>query len=287
MIAEVIIRGVLLGSFYGLVGMGLSVVFGVMKLVNLSHGIFIMIGAYLSLAISTTLNISPILSLVIVVPVVFSIGWLYQGLLVNKVVPRGMNQPLIVTFAVALIIENLLYLIFSADYQSLTLPFKGGGIGFLGLTVSKVLLLDFAVAIIILVIMHFFFSKTFLGRAMRATSDRRETAVMMGVDTESVYRWSMAIACALAAVAGVMLGLTFNFSPVTGSRYLILGFGSVIIGGLGSIKGTYVGGLIIGVAQLLGSYYLGSGYQLFSGFIVVFIILLIRPQGLFGKEIQL
>lgn len=287
MLAEVIIEGILLGSFYGLIGMGLSVVFGVMKLVNLSHGIFIMIGAYLGLAISTTLNISPILALVIIVPVVFVMGWLYQGVLVNRVVPRGMNQPLIVTFAAALIIRNILRLIFSADVQSLSLPFQRGGVDVLGLTISEVLLMDFAVAIIILVIMHLFFSRTFLGRAMRATSDKREMAIMVGVNTESVYRWSMAIACALAAVAGVMLGLTYSFSPVTGSRYLILGFGAVIIGGLGSIKGTYIGGLIIGVAQLLGSYYLGPGFQLFSGFIVVFVLLVIRPQGLFGREIQL
>lgn len=286
-LVEIIIRGILLGSFYGLIGMGLSIVFGVMRLVNLSHGMFLMIGSYFALSFSNLFGIPPTLTLIIIGPILFLIGFIYQKGLLNKLVPRGMNEPLIATFAIALIIENLLTLAYSVDARSLSSQIAGGALSILGLSLSKILLLNFSVAVIIMIVMHFFLTRTHLGRAMRATSDNRETAIMMGVDTSRIYGYSMAIGCVLAGVAGVFLGMTYTFYPFSGTQYLIIGFGAVIIGGLGSIKGTYLGGIVIGLSQVLGSAFFGSDYQMFLCYFIIFVLLIFKPSGFFGREVKI
>ncbi|MGD9125693.1 MAG: branched-chain amino acid ABC transporter permease [Desulfarculaceae bacterium] len=279
-----VLNGVLLGGIYAAVGIGLSMIFGIVKLVNLAHGDLMIVATYLALAIITPLNLTPYLALVAVVPIMFGLGYLIQRHLLNRVLGKGMEPPLIVAFGVSIILQNTLLLIFSPDARSLktSLVIKSIPISET-FSIPLIYLVGFMVGVLVIAALHIFFKTTFLGRAIRAASDDEEAAQYMGVNTRRIYAYAMGIAMMTAAVAGVLVGTTFTFFPHTGPQYLIIAFGVVIIGGAGSMVGTLAGGVILGLAQLLGSHFLGSGYQLLFGYVVLLAVLTFRPQGLFGK----
>jgi branched-chain amino acid transport system permease protein len=214
----------------------------------------------------------------------FLIGFIVQYYLVNRVLGKDMNPPLLVAFGLSIIIQNLLLLIFTPDARALvtnlsvaTLP-----IGRF-LSIPVVYLVDFIIALATIFLLSRFFSKTYLGKAIRAASDDEGAAELMGINAKRIYAWAMAIAGGTAAIAGVLVGMTFTFYPHTGPDYLIIAFGVVIIGGLGSLFGTFMGGLILGLAQILGAHFLGPGFQLISGYIILLVVLALKPTGLFSK----
>jgi branched-chain amino acid transport system permease protein len=279
-----IVQGVLLGGLYAMFAAGLSLIFGVMRLVNIAHGDLIVFAAYLALMATTTLGIEPLTSLLVVVPLMAVIGYaLQRGILIHTL-GEDLLPPLLVTFGLSIIIQNGLLELFTADSRKL----NAGTIEIAsiqltqGLSVGILPLLQFVLAILVIAALQFIFYRTALGRAFRATSDDQAVSRLMGLDTRHVFALAMALSLAVIAIAGVLLAIRANFDPSIGPARLIFGFEAVIIGGLGSMWGTLAGGIILGVSQAIGSK-IDSGWQLLAGHIVFLIILAVRPQGLFPK----
>lgn len=279
-----IVQGILTGGLYALFAAGLSLIFGVMRLVNIAHGDLIVGAAYVALAVITATGLHPLLSLVIVVPVMAAIGYGLQFGLLNRVIGGDILPPLIVTFGLSVILQNFLLTVFSADSQKLNAgSIETNSINVMpGLDIGLMPLLTFAAAVIIIAGLQFLFYKTSMGRAFRATSDDGEIAQAMGLDNRKVFAWAMALSLAVVAVAGVFLAIRANFDPFMGPSRLIFGFEAVIIGGLGNLWGTLAGGVILGVAQGLGAQ-IDPGWQLLAGHVAFLIILAIRPRGLFPR----
>lgn len=279
-----ILQGVLLGGLYALFAAGLSLIFGVMRLVNIAHGDLIVLAAYLGLTISTALGLHPLLSLVLVVPAMALIGYLLQRGILNQTLGHDILPPLLVTFGLSVIIQNGLLEIYSADPQKLNagqIETASVGIGG-GISIGVLPLLMFAVALAVIAGLQFVFYRTALGRAFRATSDNQDIAQLMGLNKAHVFGMAMALSLAVVAVAGVFLGVRTSFDPAAGPGRLIFGFEAVIIGGLGSMWGTLAGGIILGVSQAIGAQ-IDPGWQLLAGHIVFLAILAVRPEGLFPK----
>jgi branched-chain amino acid transport system permease protein len=279
-----IMNGLLLGGLYGIVGIGMSMIFGIVRVVNLAHGDLVILASYLSFVTLSIFKVSPLLSLILVIPAMFLIGFIIQYYLVNRVLGKDMNPPLLVAFGLSIILQNILLLIFTPDARALitnlsiaTLPIGNF------VNIPVIYLVDFIVSLVTIFLLSLFFSKTYLGKAIRAASDDEGAAELMGINAKRIYAWAMAIAGGTAAIAGVLVGMTFTFYPHTGPDYLIIAFGVVIVGGLGSLIGTFMGGLILGLAQTLGAHFLGPGFQLISGYIILLAILAFKPTGLFSK----
>ncbi len=279
-----LMNGILLGGLYGIVGIGMSMIFGIVRVVNLAHGDLVILSAYLSFVAMSVFKVSPLLTLVLVIPAMFLIGFVIQYHLINRVIGKDMNPPLLVAFGLSIILQNLLLLIFTPDARALltdlsiaTLPIGDF------LNIPVIYLVDFIGALATIFLLSLFFKRTYLGKAIRAASDDEGASELMGINAKRIYAWAMAIAGGTAAVAGVLVGMTFTFYPHTGPDYLIIAFGVVIIGGLGSLVGTLMGGLILGLAQILGAHFLGPGFQLLSGYIILLAVLTFKPTGLFSK----
>jgi branched-chain amino acid transport system permease protein len=281
---NIIVQGVLLGGLYAMFAAGLSLIFGVMRLVNIAHGDLIVLAAYLALLVVDALGIGPLASLIVVVPLMALIGYALQRGILNRTLGDDLLPPLLVTFGLSIIIQNGLLELFTADSRRL----QAGAIEIAsipvvqGLSLGVLPLLQFAVAVAVIAGLQVLFYRTALGRAFRATSDDPTVAQLMGLDNRHVFALAMAISLAVIAVAGVLLAIRTNFDPSIGPARLIFGFEAVIIGGLGSMWGTLAGGIILGVAQAIGAQ-IDPGWQVLAGHLVFLLILAIRPQGLFPK----
>ncbi len=283
-LAQPILNGILLGGLYALIAIGMSMMFGIVKLVNLAHGDMMILSSYLAMVFTAWLGINPFFSLVLTIPAMFIIGFLFQGFLINRVLGKAMEPPLLVAFGVSIILQNFLLTIFTPDARSIISSVATRSIVVTDyLSISVLYLVNFLTGLVVIGLLYLFFQKTYLGRAIRAASDDQVAAQLMGINTKRTYGFAMGIAMMTAAVAGMLVGMTFTFYPHTGPQYLIIAFGVVVIGGLGSIKGTFVGGFILAMAQLLGAHYFGPGFQLLSGYLVLLIVLALRPQGIFGS----
>ena len=279
---NIVAQGILLGGLYALYGTGLSLIFGVMRLVNLAHGDMIVVAAYLVLLAGQFLGLSPWLSLLLVVPALFVIGVLLQRGLINAAVGKGVLPPLMITFGLSVITQNVLQLGFSADTQGLDAgPIEAASIEVAqGVTLGVLPLIAFATAVLVLTGLHVFLTRTKLGRAFRATSDDPTTAELMGINSRQVYGWAMGLSLAIGAVGGVLLGVRTTFAPSDGPARLIFAFETVIIGGLGNLWGTLAGGIILGVAQNIGAQVNPAWFQL-AGHLATLALLAFRPTGLF------
>ena len=282
-LAQPILNGILLGGLYAVIAIGLSTMFGIVKFVNLAHGDLMILGSFLSLVLVSWLGINPFWTILIVVPVMYFVGFIIQAFLLNRVLGKGLEPPLIVAFGLSIILQNILLLIFTPDARSLMTPLavKTIPVGE-SLNIPAIYLVDFLAGGAVICCLYYFFQRTYMGRAIRAASDDEVAAQLMGVNTKNIYAKAMGIAMMTAGVAGVLVGTTFTFYPHTGPHYLITAFGVIVIAGFGSMKGTFVGGLILALSQILGAHFIGPGYQLLSGYVVLLIILAVRPQGLFG-----
>jgi branched-chain amino acid transport system permease protein len=280
---NIIVQGVLLGSLYAVYGAGLSLTFGVMRTVNLAYGDFIVVAAYLSLACGQLFGLSPFASLLVVVPVFFSFGYLLQRGVLNRVLGKGLMPPLLITFGIAVILQNLLLLIFSADSRALEAGrIETQSIQLGGIAVGVLPLLNLVVAVAMLGALQLFLSRSALGRAFRATSDDPDVAELMGISSRRIYGIALGISLVVVAVAGVLLGIRTSFAPSDGPTRLIYAFEAVIIGGLGSLWGTLFGGMILGVAQTVGAQIGPIWFQL-AGHLVTIAVLVFRPTGLFAR----
>lgn len=281
---NVILQGVLTGGLYAIFAAGLSLIFGVMRLVNIAHGDLIVLAAYVALMATTALGVNPLVSLIVVVPAMAMIGYALQRGLLNRTLGEDLLPPLLVTFGLSIIIQNGLLELFTADSRKL----QAGAIEVAtmqvtqGLWIGVLPLLQFAVAVGVIAGLQLLFYRTALGRAFRATSDDPAVAQLMGLDTRHIFALAMALSLAVVAIAGVFLAVRSNFDPAIGPARLIFGFEAVIIGGLGNLWGTLAGGVILGVSQAIGAQ-IDPGWQLLAGHIAFLVILALRPQGLFPK----
>jgi branched-chain amino acid transport system permease protein len=280
---ETLLNGFLLGGLYGLIGLGLSINFGTMRVVHLAHGDLIVLGAYFLVAVLVPAGVPPLAAAALVVPALFVLGWALQRFVVGKSLGRGVLPPLIVTFGISMVLQNVLLLVATANARTLQSPLSSAGVRLGSITVATVRLVDFAVGLACLGGLLLLLGRTALGRALRATSDDRDTARLMGIDPRRMYAVAAAIAAATGGVAGVLFAATSTFYPSTGSETLLVAFEVVVVGGLGSLTGTFLGGILLAMAQLLGARLFGPSYQLVTGHVVVLLVLLFRPQGLLPR----
>jgi len=287
-IIAVLIQGALLGSLYALFAMGLSLMFGVMRLTNIAHGDFLILSAFGALSLLPALGIhgalAPWMALLALLPIAFAIGYALQRFILNGTLGKDPLPSLVVTFGISIVIQNMLMEIFTADPRAI----ETAGLNTQslqiheGLTIGLLPLIIFIVAIAIAFAMQWLFSGTALGRAFRATSDDGDTAKLMGVESHHIYALATAIAFVLIAVAGTLQGMRTTVAPADGPALLIYAFEAVIIGGMGSFWGTFVGGIVLGITQVIG-FRIDPGWGIWCGHVVFLAMLLVKPQGLFPK----
>ena len=282
-LTNTVFMGLLLGGLYALIALGLSLVFGVMRMINVAHGDLILFGTYFAYAAMTLLGIDPILSLIVGVPLLSVIGFGIQRYLMSRAFGRSTEAPLLIAFGISLMLQNLQQILWSPMSKGLTTSYALDSFELGGIHVPLAYLLDFAAAVVVMVFLSQFLGRTYLGKAITGAAQDKTAAQLMGINTGRVYAFAFAISMATAAFAGVFLGLTFPFTPQSGISFLIIAFGVVIVGGLGSMVGTFLGGMVLGVAQTLGGFFLGSTSQMLVVYFLVLVVLAVRPQGLFGR----
>jgi branched-chain amino acid transport system permease protein len=276
-----IAQGILIGGLYALFAAGLSLIFGIMRLVNIAHGDLIVLSAYVVFVVVATTGLHPLLAILIAAPIMAVIGYGLQRLVFNRTLGGDILPPLLVSFGLSIMLQNGLLIAFSADSRKL----DAGGIEteswsvLPGLTLGWLPLLMFVSAVVVIGSLQFLFYRTPLGRALRATSDDPEIARAMGYDDRHLFGVAMALSMGVVAIAGAFLAIRANFTPTEGPARLIFGFESVIMGGLGNLWGTLIGGVILGVAQSLGAV-LNPGWQILAGHVAFLLVIAIRPQGL-------
>jgi len=284
---DTLVQGILLGGLYALYATGLSLIFGIMRLVNLAHGDLIIFAAFLILALVSALGIDSVVAFALALPVMFLIGYSLQYFLLNRTLGSDILPPLLVTFGLSIIIQNGLLEGFSADTRRLpigelagiSIPLGGG------IAVGVMPLLSLAAAVLVVVLLNQLFYRTPLGRAFRATSDDSETAQLMGIDNNRIYATAMGLAMAVCAVAAFFLGSRATFDPTVGPARLIYAFEAVIIGGLGSLWGTLAGGMVVGIAQTVGAR-VNPEWQILAGHLAFLAVLVLRPRGFFPRAID-
>ena len=281
---DTLLQGTLLGGLYALYATGLSLIFGIMRLVNLAHGDLIVFAAFMILVLSQALGIDSVIAFAIAVPLMFAIGYGLQAILLNRTLGADALPPLLVTFGLSIIVQNGLLETFSADSRRLhvgTLDASSISLGGFA-AVGVMPLLGLLAAVVVIIALNHLFYRTGLGRALRATSDDAETAQLVGINNAHIYALAMGLAMAVGAVAAFFLGARANFDPTIGPARLIYAFEAVIIGGLGSLWGTLAGGIVVGVAQAIGAR-INPEWQILAGHIAFLAILIIRPRGLFPR----
>lgn len=280
------VSGLLLGGIYALAALGLTLVFGIMDIVNIAHGHLLMIGGYVAVILAITLGLSPLLGMVAAMLVLVVVGLLLQELL-QYVVGEGLEQPILLLFGVALALQNswqfaLDAYLFGSDAQTTDLRIVSGNLVLGGVSVSSSRAVTFVVAVALVLATWAFLRYTRTGRSIRATAQNPTAAGYVGIDTDRIYRVTMAMGAALAGAAGALLSALFPFDPYVGWSYLLKAFAVVVLGGVGSVLGTLAGGAVIGVSENVGALVIGGSYRDIVSLSIFLLVLLVRPQGLFG-----
>ncbi len=284
MIMQIIINGLLIGGLYATIGIGFSLVWGVMRVINLTHGGMIMLGAYISYTLFEYAKVDPFLSIPISMLVLYFLGIFLERYVVDPIIKSGIFMTITLTFGLEMILENIILLIWSGNYRSITTFYSGNSFDFLGATVSIVRFFMFIAAIAITIILYLFMYKTKIGSAIRATALNREGAQMVGVNISKVYRITFGVGAALAGASGALLSSVYTISPSMAASLIGKAFIVTVLGGLGSVNGAIFGGIVLGLAESFGSEYIGTGFQEATGFILLVLVLALRPQGLLGRK---
>ena len=281
-VANAILQGIFLGAFYAVLACGLSIMFGVMRIINLAHGDVAVLGAYIVYVIVERTGVSAFLAFAVALPVMVLLGYVLQLTVLERSLKSGILTPLLATFGLSIVIQNLLQLAFSPDVRSL-----GGSAGSVttaswqvtsGLSVSALGLLVLVVAVLLFAALQLFLSRTRAGWIMRATAEDADAAELVGIDSRSVYAGATAMAVAIAALGGLFLGIRSVFDPVSGPTQLIFAFEAVVIGGMGSLWGTLLGGIALGVAQTVGAQ-MHPQFAVMAGHLLFLAVLIVRFGG--------
>jgi branched-chain amino acid transport system permease protein len=282
-VLSTIVSGILLGGMLALTALGLSIVLGVMRLVNLAHGDFLVVGAYAGLFFLRLTGIDPLLGLPVIALFVAALAVPLYQLLLAPLAARGAEAQMMTMFAVSIILENAFVLGFSADTRSIerdyaTLPLTLGPV-----TVPLIYVIGFAIAVTLILLVHWLISRTRFGRDLRASAADAQAAETLGVDVKRVQMLTFALGAACAGVGGTLIGAAFQFSPSSGGAYLLNSLAIVVLGGLGNVLGTLVGGLVLGFLQSIGGLTLGDGYRDLVGMALFLLVLAFRPDGFLAR----
>ncbi|HEX2633172.1 MAG TPA: branched-chain amino acid ABC transporter permease [Bradyrhizobium sp.] len=281
---QVLINALLLGCLYGCIAIGFSLVWGVLNVINLIHGSFIVLGAYLAWAAYQWLSIPPWFALAIAAPLFFGLGYLLQQLVLNRVITAPVLVTLTLTFGLDLILNNVMIYYFKADYRKLTLSPPMGSVSILDVVVPVDRLLATASALALTGLLYLLLRRSRIGRAIVAVRLDRDAAVLMGVDVKSIYAIAFGLGAALAGCAGVLMSLIFPISPLTSATFLGKSFVVCVLGGLGSVSGALAGGLLLAFVEGFGSTLFGPSHAITLSFGLLIIFLIVRPQGLLGRK---
>ncbi len=280
---QVLINGLILGSFYAAIAMGFTLVWGVMNIINVTHGTALMLGAYVSYWAFFLVGLDPLLSIPLSFIVVFGFSYILQKYLINPIIKAPLFMTFIVTYGVAMICENLALVFFGADYKSAVPGYAGKGFSIGTLVIPYMRLGVLLISVFLVLLLFLFLEKTKTGLAIRAIRMNRNAAKLMGVNLGRVYAITFAIGMGMAGAAGSLMSTSFVISPYMGGRYLLRAFVISILGGLGNIYGALIGGLIFGLVEAFGALYLGSGYQESISMAVMVLVLVFKPSGILGK----
>ncbi|HEV2966736.1 MAG TPA: branched-chain amino acid ABC transporter permease [Candidatus Dormibacteraeota bacterium] len=281
-IVNAVVQGVFLGAFYAVLACGLSIMFGVMRIINLAHGDIAVLGAYVVFVIVQSTGISPFVAFIAALPVMIVLGYVLQLTILERSLKSGILTPLLATFGLSIVIQNLLLIRFSPDVRSL-----GGEAGAIttsswqvtsGLSVSALGIVILVVAVVVFGALQLFLSRTRIGWVMRATAEDADAAELVGIDSRGVYARATALAVAIAALGGLFLAIRSVFDPLSGPTQLIFAFEAVVIGGMGSLWGTLLGGLALGVAQTVGAQ-INPEYSALAGHLLFLAVLVVRYGG--------
>jgi branched-chain amino acid transport system permease protein len=281
-IAQAVVNGLLIGGIYALVSIGVTLIFGVVKIVNFAQGEFVMIGMYISYFLAASFGVDPLLSLVVSMPALFVVGILLQHFLIRRVLALGDMPQIFLTFALSLLLVNVALLLFTANYRTVQTSYSETAFHVGALYIPLAKLIAFAVAMLLSGLLWVFLHATDLGKAMRAAAQNRDVAMLMGINPERVFCVAVGVALALAGAAGSLLMPFYPAYPLVGQVFVLMAFVAVVLGTLGNVTGALIASLMMGVAESLGIQFVGAD----SGLIVVFAMLLLtlalRPNGLFG-----
>jgi branched-chain amino acid transport system permease protein len=277
-----LVSGVLTGSLYAMIGVGLTVVFGVMRIINLAHGELVMLGMYGAFWGLTLWKLDPFVSILLWTPLMFLVGMLVYRFLLQAIIPGGELNTLLYTAGLSLLIANLALFVWTGDYRTIKLPYAMLPMRPFGIAVPIPLAIAFGLAILITGALYFFLTRTDLGRAIRATSQNPEAAALMGVAVDRISMITFGLGSALAGAAGVLLAPSLYLYPTVGEILISKCFVIVVLGGLGSVSGAIAGGVLLGLVESLGAVYVSVAYKDTIGFVIFLLVLLFRPSGLLG-----
>lgn len=284
LILQVLVNGILLGGLYGIMALGMSLIWGVMNIVNIAHGALIMLGAYLAYWLFTLLGWDPFVTLPITIAALFVYGYLLQRFLLNLVVRAQLFLTLLLTFGVEVVMINVARILWSSDLRQVTPPYAGTNFALGPLTVPYVRLWVFVTTIVLSLLFFLLLGRTRLGRAIRATSEELRAARLTGIPVAHIYAVTFGLGAALAGAAGGLWGMLFPITPVMGGALTLKSFVVAVLGGLGTMMGAIVGGLVLGLAESLTSTYLGPTYPNAISFGLLVLILIFRPTGILGRR---
>jgi branched-chain amino acid transport system permease protein len=286
LVAQAIVSGLLIGGVFALIALGLTLIFGVMKIINFAHGDFLMLGMYFALFLSVMGGVDPYLSALLSLPLFFALGWGIQAWLIRPVLSAPENIQILVTVGLSLVLQNTALFLFSPDFQSLKVPYGASTFAIAGVSVSYVRLIACAVSLTAASTVYLILTRTDIGKALRACAEQQLGAMAVGIDVNRMYRVAFGLGTACVALAGVLMTPFFYIAPQVGLPFTLVAFVTVVLGGLGSVPGALAGGLIIGLVESLGEVLLPSpSMKQMATFSVFLLILLIRPQGLLGGRV--
>jgi branched-chain amino acid transport system permease protein len=276
--------GILIGGVYALVGIGLTIIYGVMRVINFAHGELLMIGMYLTWIIFTAFGLDPFLSILITIPGTFLFGALLQKVLINRVLNALPQNQILLTIGLGLVISNTVMLIFTSDYKIITTSYSSSTLGLAGLRLSTPLVISLVITSVITAILYLFLLKTDTGQAIRATAQDRDAAQLMGINVKRMSVLAFGIGTALAGTAGALVSPTYYIFPQVGGAFTLKAFVIVVLGGMGSVVGATLGGIIIGVTESLAAVYVSSGMKEVFVYVLFLLVLLFKPSGLLGRS---
>jgi branched-chain amino acid transport system permease protein len=286
LLSQTVVSGLLLGGIYALVAVGLTLIFGVMKILNFAHGDFLMLGMYFAFFLSVMFGIDPYVSALLALPLFFGLGWAVQSFLIRPVLSAPENIQILLTVGLSLFLQNLALFLFSPDFQSLRVSYGGETLSVMGVSISYVRFVASMVAVAASLALYLFLGRTDIGKALRACAEEQLGSMAVGINVDRMYNIAFGLGIACVALAGILMTPFFYISPQVGLPFTLTAFVVAVLGGLGSLPGALIGGLIIGLIESLGEIVLlAPSMKQMATFSVFLLILLLRPQGLFGGRL--
>lgn len=284
MFNQLLVNGLIAGAIYALVASGFSLIYSICKFVHFAHGATIAFSAYFMYFLFSGLGLNFWLSVIFAIIFAAFLGWLMDKIVYKKLRQRKASSVilLIASFALLIFFESLILMLFGADVKTLGYIKIAKGLEILGAIITPLQIVIIVVSIVLLVLLFFFMKRTKIGKAMRAVADNKEVAEIVGISSEKIYSWAFIVGSAIAGIAAILVGLEQNLEPMMGTNLMIKGFTGAIIGGISSVPGAILGSYLLGFAENFGIWFLPSGYKDAIAFVILFIFLLFRPQGILG-----